>query len=100
MRSDLESTLLVRCLPQATFGKFMTVAAKQDMTVQNLFTNTAYLLRGTLREEIYMQKPSEFVKDGKEQMVFMLQHSINGLHQSAHCWNRKLDEVLVKNGSK
>lgn len=33
-------------------------------------------------------------------MVCRLQLSIYGLHESVRCWNRKLDEVIVKNGFK
>lgn len=84
---------------QATFRTFLSVAAKNGMHVRHLDVKTAYLY-GHLEEEVFMRQPPGFVVPGKEHLVCRLQRSIYGLRQSARCWNRRLDEVLLKSGFK
>ena len=54
---------------------------------------TAFL-NGTLDDEIYMEQPPEYVKEGKEHFVCKLKKSIYGLKQSPRCWNTVFKEHM------
>ena len=43
-----------------------------------------------------MEQPEGFKIKGKENLVCLLKRSINGLKQSARCWNTELDNQLKK----
>lgn len=82
---------------QATFRAILTVASNDNMSVRHLDIKTAYLY-GYLEESVFMRQPPGFEAAGKENNVCQLQRSIYGLRQSARCWNKRLDDVLLKNG--
>ena len=56
---------------------------------------TAFL-NGQLEEEIFMEQPEGQVTPGKEKLVCKLERSLYGLKQSLRCWNKLLDEFLIK----
>lgn len=84
---------------QTTLRTFLTVAANRGLVVRHLDVKTAYL-NGTLEEEIFMRQPPGFAVPGQEELVCRLKRSIYGLRQSARCWNRRLNDVLIKLGFK
>ena len=58
---------------------------------------TAFL-NGELDEEIYMDQPTGFVKEGHEHKVCRLLKSIYGLKQSSRQWYIRFQEVVLSNG--
>uniref|UniRef100_A0A1X7UK39 Reverse transcriptase Ty1/copia-type domain-containing protein n=1 Tax=Amphimedon queenslandica TaxID=400682 RepID=A0A1X7UK39_AMPQE len=55
------------------------------MLIHQMDVVTAFL-NGTLEEEMYMEQPPGYVREGKEQLVCK-QKSLYGLKQSSRCWN-------------
>ncbi|XP_055589582.1 uncharacterized protein LOC129741816 [Uranotaenia lowii] len=80
-----------------TFRAFLAVAGKRGMLIKHFDGKTAYL-HGTVEEEIFMRQSPGYANPGKEKLVCKLRKSINGLKQSARCWNQALHKVLVAIG--
>ena len=59
---------------------------------------TTAFLNGELEEEVYMQQPIGFVREGEEHLVCKLKKSIYGLKQSPRCWNTALNKQLKEMG--
>jgi hypothetical protein len=55
---------------------------------------TTVFLYGTLKEEIYMQRPEGFIISGREGEVCRLIKSLYGLKQAFRVWN-KFNEFLI-----
>lgn len=83
----------------AALRTFLVVAAKQKLVVRHFDVKTAYLY-GSLEEETYMRQPPGYRAEGQEELVCRLSRSIYGLRQSARCWNRRLNNELIKRGFK
>jgi Reverse transcriptase (RNA-dependent DNA polymerase)/gag-polypeptide of LTR copia-type/Integrase core domain/GAG-pre-integrase domain len=75
----------------------LALAVERNWAVHQLDVTSAYL-NGTLKEEVYMEQPSPWLKTGRQDQVCMLKKSIYGLHQSGREWNTKLDEFLKSTG--
>ena len=71
----------------------MALSVKHGLTLHQVDVTTAFL-NGTLEEEVYMQQPKGFVRQGQEELVCKLKKSIYGLKQSPRCWNSTLDAYL------
>ncbi|NDA63213.1 MAG: hypothetical protein EBX50_14410 [Chitinophagia bacterium] len=86
--------------PVAKFSSIrilLSFAAAKDWECHHMDVKTAFL-NGELEEEIYMEQPEGFVKDGEEHLVCRLQKTIYGLKQSPRAWNKKLHGELCKLG--
>ena len=59
---------------------------------------TTAFLNGELEEEVYMQQPKGFIREGEEHLVCKLNKSNYGLKQSPRCWNTALDKQLKEMG--
>ena len=59
---------------------------------------TTAFLNGTIVEEVYMNQPKGFIKDGKEHLVCRLKHSLYGLKQAPRSWNSVLNKSLKNMG--
>ena len=64
----------------------LAFAVKNRMLIHQMDVVTAFL-NGTLEEEIYMEQPPGYIKEGKERLVCKLKKSLYGLKQSSRCWN-------------
>jgi hypothetical protein len=57
-------------------------------------------LNGELQEELFMEQPAGFIKEGSEHKVLRLKKALYGLHQALRVWNTKLDVTLTSLGFK
>lgn len=77
-----------------SFRALLAVAAKKRFVVKHYDIKTAFL-NGDIEEEVYIKQPPGFEKGNK---VCRLQKCLYGLKQAARCWNKVLDDFLLKIG--
>jgi hypothetical protein len=51
-------------------------------------------LNGFLQEEIYVEKPEGYVKEGEEDKVYLLKKTLYRLKQAPRAWYSRIDEHL------
>jgi len=78
-----------------TLRTILTIAGLKGMTVKHYDIETAYL-NGDLSHEVYMKQPEGYHEGGTE-VVCRLKKNLYGLKQGANEWNKKLNDILVKN---
>ena len=71
----------------------LAFAVQNGMMIHQMDVVTAFL-NGTLDEEIYMEQPPGYVKEGMECFVCKMKKSIYGLKQSPKCWNTVFKEHM------
>ena len=76
----------------------LCVSTKLDLQVHQMDVSSAFL-NGHLEENLYMQQPKGFIKNGND-YVCHLKKSIYGLKQSSKCWNKSLHQLLQELGFK
>lgn len=81
----------------STMRIILALAAHEDLEMLQMDVFTAYL-NGTITENIFMQQPDGYVKQGAEKKVCKLIKSLYGLKQSGRRWYERLDEYLIKCG--
>ena len=64
----------------------LAFAVQNNMMIHQMDVVTAFL-NGSLSEEIYMEQPPGYIKEGEENLVCKLKRSLYGLKQSFRCWN-------------
>ena len=72
-------------------------AVQHDMLLHQMDVVTAFL-NGTLEDEIFMQQPDGYVKEGSEHLVCKLKKSLYGLKQSPRCWNKAFTDFMKSSG--
>lgn len=77
----------------------LAMVAMHDMELEQLDVKTAFL-HGDLEEEIYMQQPEGFEKEGMKNHVCRLKKSLYGLKQSPRQWYKRFDSFMVTHGYK
>lgn len=77
----------------------LAFAVQNDMMVHQMDAITAFL-NGTLDEEIYMEQPPGYVKEGQEHLVCKLKRSLYGLKQSPRCWSTVFRDHMESTGFK
>jgi hypothetical protein len=55
-------------------------------------------LNGVLQEEIYVEQPDEFVIQGEEDKVYLLQKALYRLKQAPRAWYNRTDDHLLNLG--
>ena len=78
---------------QESLRTLIAIAQQKGMKLHQVDVSTAFL-NGLLEEEVYMQQPPGFIKEGEEHLVCKLNKSIYGLKQAPRCWNMALDAYL------
>jgi hypothetical protein len=79
-----------------TFRIIMSIAATEDLEIEQLDIKTAFL-QGELAERIYIQQPEGF-KEGSDGMCCLLNKAIYGLKQAPRVWYERLHKELVTLG--
>jgi len=73
------------------------VAAHRKWKVFQLDVKSAFL-NGILQEEIYVEQPTGFVTQGKEDKVCLLKKALYGLKQAPRAWYGRIDDYLIGSG--
>ena len=55
-------------------------------------------IKGYLQEEVYVEQPEGFVKEGEEDKVYLLKKALYGLKQAPRTWYSRIDEHLLNLG--
>ena len=71
----------------------LAYAVCNKLLIHQMDVVTAFL-NGSLEEEVYMEQPPGYVKQGQEDLVCYLQRSLYGLKQSPRCWNKTFCDYL------
>ena len=95
---DFFETYAPTCKPE-TFRTLLAVATQKGLELRQMDVKSAYL-HSEIEEEIYLEQPQGFVKQGKngQTLVRKLNKSIYGLKQAAKNWYESLANLLIKNG--
>ena len=80
---------------QDTLRMILSFVAVYDLEMHQLDIKTAFLY-GELDEEIYLEQPEGFIKNGQEHMVCRLHKCLYGLKQASRVWNRHFDTFLLE----
>lgn len=75
----------------------LAVAAQKNWKVFQLDVKSAFL-NGYLQEEIYVEQPEGYVKEGEEDKVYLLKKALYGLKQAPRAWYSRIDEHLCNLG--
>ncbi|KAF8688081.1 hypothetical protein AX14_003534, partial [Amanita brunnescens Koide BX004] len=76
-----------------TVRLLLALSALEDWEIKALDVKTAFLY-GNLDEELYMEQPEGFIKQGQEKKVYHLLKALYGLKQAAIAWNKQADKSL------
>lgn len=80
----------------STFRVIMSLAAAEDLHIEQLDIKTAFL-QGELAERVYVQQPEGFEEGGKD-MCCLLNKAIYGLKQAPRVWYDRLHKELISMG--
>lgn len=80
-----------------TVRSLIALAASNQWCIYQMDVHNAFL-NGDLIEEVYMQIPEGFVRQGESKKVCKLHKSLFGLKQAPRQWNKKLTDALVQMG--
>ena len=75
----------------------LAVAAIRDFDIIQFDVTSAYL-RGTLKEELYMEQPDGHAATGKENWVWKLKKGLYGLVQAGRTRNEELNSHMESVG--
>jgi hypothetical protein len=78
-----------------TLRILLGVANQNSYHIHQMDVKTAFLY-GKLDEEIYMEQPEGYIKEGQETKVCKLKKSLYGLKQAPRVWNREFDRFLTQ----
>lgn len=79
-----------------TIKVILALAAQWKLDVFQLDVKSAFL-NGELQEEVFVEQPLDFVKDGEEGKVYKLQKALYGLRQASRAWYTKIDSFFRQN---
>ena len=80
-----------------TIRLLLSVIAQNDWRVYQLNVKSTFL-NGYLQEEIYVEQPEGFVKEGEEDKVYLLKKTLYGLKQAPRAWYSRIDKHLLNLG--
>ena len=80
-----------------TIRLLLAIAAQKGWKVFQLDVKSAFL-NGVLPEEVYVDQPEGFVKQGEEDKVYLLKKALYGLKQAPRAWYSRIDDHLLSLG--
>ena len=73
------------------------MAAQEGWNVYQLDVKGAFLY-GELKEEVYIDQPEGFIKQGEEDKVYKLNKALYGLKQTPRTWFSRIESYFQKEG--
>ncbi|KAL8106255.1 hypothetical protein AgCh_029879 [Apium graveolens] len=80
-----------------TVRMILALAAQRNWVVYHLDVKSAFLY-GILNEDVYVDQPEGFVKQGCEHLVYKLRKALYGLRQSSRVWFERIEAYLLAEG--
>jgi len=77
----------------------MALITHYDLELHQMNVKTGFV-NEDLKEDVYIDQPVEFTKEGKEHMVCKLKRSIYELKQDSRQWYLKFNYTIVSFGFK
>lgn len=81
-----------------TIRALLACAVNEKMYVHQMDVVSAYV-QGYLHDEIYMEQPQLFAKQGNEDKICLLKRPLYGLKQAGREWYKRLNDYLIKIGA-
>ena len=80
-----------------TIGLVLSMAAQNSWFIHQLDVKSAFL-HGELEEEVYIDQPPGYVKQGYENQVYKLKKALYGLKQAPRAWYSRIDAYFTEEG--
>ncbi|KAK9941415.1 hypothetical protein M0R45_018018 [Rubus argutus] len=80
-----------------TVRLIISMAAQNSWPIYQLDVKSAFL-HGELEEEVYIDQPPGYVKQGHENQVYRLKKALYGLKQAPRAWYSRIDAYFAKEG--
>jgi hypothetical protein len=80
-----------------TIRLVLSIAAQNSWPVYQLDVKSTFL-HGGLKEEVYIDQPLGYMKQGHENQVYKLKKALYGLKQAPRAWYSRIDEYFAKEG--
>jgi hypothetical protein len=80
-----------------TVRLIISMAAQNSWPIYQLDVKSAFL-HGELEEEVYIDQPPGYVKQGHENQVYRLKKALYGLKQAPRAWYSRIDAYFSKEG--
>ena len=78
-----------------TVRMVIAMAAQDSWPIYQLDVKSAFL-HGELKEQVFVEQPSGFIKSGQEHLVCKLKKAFYGLKQAPRAWYSSIDAYFVK----
>lgn len=75
----------------------ISLAAQNSWKIFQMDVKSAFL-NGYLEEEVYIEQPIGFVKNGHEDKVLKLKRALYGLKQAPRAWISRIDNYFRQTG--
>eukprot|EP00253_Pinus_taeda_P034206 PITA_34206 len=79
-----------------TVRAVLSIAAQNKWKVYQMDVKSAFL-NGVLKEEVYVEQPLGYEKEGEEHKVCKLKKALYGLKQAPRAWYSRIDSYLLDN---
>ncbi|CAL9006618.1 unnamed protein product, partial [Prunus brigantina] len=78
-----------------TVRMVISLAAHNAWKIFQMDVKSAFL-NGTLEEEVYLEQPAGYVKQGQADMVYKLKKAFYGLKQAPRAWYTRIDSYFME----
>lgn len=75
---------------------FISISAQNNWKIHKMHVKSAFL-NGNLEEELYVEQPTGYVVNGREDKVYRLKKSLYDLKHALRVWYKKIDSYFVHN---
>ncbi|KAI3690760.1 hypothetical protein L2E82_48967 [Cichorium intybus] len=80
-----------------TIRLVLALAAQKNWKVHQMDVKSAFLNR-TLKEDVYIDQPTGYVKKGEEHKVCHLKKALYGLKQAPRAWYSRIEDYFLNHG--
>lgn len=78
-----------------TIRLLIAVAAQKSWPIFQLDVKSAFLY-GDLKEQVFVDQPLSYIKEGSEHKVYKLKKTLYGLKQTPRAWYSKIEAYFLK----